>query len=143
METFKTGGCLCGGVTFTVKGNVTHTGACHCGMCRKVSGGVFLGVQVSPDELTFTNEESRATYTSSPWAERGFCSRCGSSLYYRVTAPGDHQGTYHVGLGAFDDPEGVTLSQEIYIDKKPSGYAFAGDTAKMTEADVLKMFGMG
>lgn len=135
----KTGGCLCGAVRFEITSTPTETGACHCGMCRKVSGGVFLGVRVAKDDLRFTKTEWHAVYTSSPWAERGFCSRCGSTLYYRVTAEGDHQGTFHVGLGAFDDPDGIKLRQEIYVDHKPDGYDFAGDIQRITEAEVLHM----
>tara|TARA_R110002051_G_scaffold67323_2_gene121828 strand:+ start:2857 stop:3138 length:282 start_codon:yes stop_codon:yes gene_type:complete len=81
------------------------------------------------------------TYTSSPWAERAFCGTCGCSIFYRVTAPGPHQGTYHVGLGTMDDTSGISLTEEIFIDRKPQGYAFAGDTRKMTEAEVMAMFG--
>lgn len=138
----KTGGCLCGGVRFEITTEVRETGACHCGMCRKASGGIFLGVQVPSDRLTFTLDDTHAVYTSSPWAERGFCDRCGSSLYYRVTAPGPHQGVWHVGLGTLDAPDGIDLTGEIYIDKKPDGYSFADETHKMTEADVIKAFGV-
>ena len=139
----RNAGCLCGAVRFDITSNPTETGACHCSMCRKASGGVFLGVQVPPDGLSFTKDEGHSVYKSSAWAERGFCKTCGSTLYYRVTAPGPHHGTWHVGLGSFDDPEGIVMTGEIYIDKKPGGYGFAGETHKMTEADVMKMFGMG
>jgi hypothetical protein len=71
----RTGTCLCGAVTFTadIKPKIS---ACHCGMCRKWTGGVFLTVQAR--DVRFTGEDAIATYTSSDWAERGFCSRCGS-----------------------------------------------------------------
>ena len=39
-----TGSCLCGAVTFTATELPDETGACHCQMCRKHSGGVFLGM---------------------------------------------------------------------------------------------------
>ena len=34
-----TGRCLCGKVTFTAEGVEPHSHACHCGMCRRWSGG--------------------------------------------------------------------------------------------------------
>lgn len=132
------GGCLCGAVTYEIGTKITETGACHCQMCRKWSGGVYLGVQVASDKMTVTGDQL-GVYTSSPWAERGFCKTCGSSLFYRVTAPGPHSGTYHVGLGTLNDPDGITLTGEIFIDKKPSGYGFAGDSHKMTEAETMAM----
>lgn len=139
----RTGGCLCGGVTYEITGEVKETGACHCGMCRKSSGGVFLGVRVKARDMTFKNKESLSVYTSSPWAERAFCGRCGSTLFYRITAEGDHQGDYHVGLGTVDDTSGIKLTEEIFIDRKPGGYSFAEQTHKMTEAEVMEMFGAG
>ena len=61
-------------------------------MCRKFSGGVFLGLEVQPDDITFSGEDKLTVYKSSDWAERGFCSVCGSSVFYRVTAEGPMKG---------------------------------------------------
>ena len=108
-------------------------------MCRKWSGGIYLGVQVAGENMTLDGDQL-GVFSSSPWAERGFCKTCGSSLYYRVTAPGPHNGTYHVGMGTLDDPNGINMTGEIYIDKKPAGYSFADNTHKMTEAEVMAMF---
>lgn len=135
-----TGSCLCGAVAYTITESVSETGACHCEMCRKWTGGVFLGVQVSHDAMRIADKEQLSIYASSPWAERAFCKTCGTSLWYRVTAPGPHQGEYHVGLGGFDAPDGITLTGEIYVDCKPDGYTFANETHKMTRAEVMAMF---
>ena len=137
----QSGSCVCGAVTFTVTTPVTETGACHCGMCRKWSGGVFLGIQVPKGGLQIEGEDNLSVYTSSPWAERVFCKTCGSSLFYRVTAPGPMNGEMHVGMGTFDDPSGIALTGEIYIDRKPDGYAFAGEGRHlMTQAEGEAMF---
>ena len=136
----KTGSCLCGAVKLMINEAPEATGACHCGMCRKWSGGIYMGVHCRADNVTINGSNSITTYTSSDWAERCFCKTCGSNLFYRVTAPGPHQGDLHIGLGVIDDPDDVTLTEEIFIDKKPSGYAFANDTRKMTEAEVFAMF---
>lgn len=138
----REGGCMCGAVRFEVTKEITETGACHCGMCRKFSGGVYLAIEAGPEDLTFTNKDGLAVYKSSDWAERGFCKKCGSSLFYRLTAPGPAQGTYHFAMGSLDDTDGIKMMGEIYIDKKPEGYAFAGDLKQMTEAQFLKMFGV-
>ena len=137
----RTGSCLCGAVNFKINKDITETGACHCGMCRKWSGGVFLGVEVPGDQIEIDGRENLATYASSPWAERVFCKTCGSSLWYRVTAPGPHENAYHIGFGTFDMQDGIALTGEIFIDKKPDGYSFAEETHKMTEAEVMAMFG--
>nr|WP_309501388.1 GFA family protein [uncultured Roseovarius sp.] len=136
----RTGACLCGAVSYVITTDPTHTGACHCNMCRKWSGGVFMGLQTPADGLKITGADAITTFKSSDWAERAFCNKCGSSLYYRVTAPGPHQGTYHVGIGTLDNPNGIALTEEIFIDEKPDGYSFSQHTKTMTGAEVFAMF---
>lgn len=136
----RKGYCMCGAVTFSISSAIDHTGACHCGMCRKWSGGVYLGIEVPPDAMQIDAPQALTTYASSPWAERAFCSTCGSNIYYRVTAPGPHHGVYQVGLGTLADASGITLTEEIYIDLKPDGYAFAGDNRTMTAAEMEALF---
>ena len=134
------GKCLCGAVTYDVTDLPMETGACHCEMCRRHSGGVYLGVQVAPENITYHGAENIGIYKSSEWAERAFCKTCGSTLYYRVTAPGPHQGVYHIAFGSLDDPAGIKMTGEIFIDLKPEAYAFQGDHNTMTEAEVMAMF---
>lgn len=132
---------MCGAVKYSITTPVSETGACHCSMCRKWSGGVYMGVQVPKGGLDIDGEENLSIYTSSPWAERVFCKVCGSSIFYRVTAPGPMNGEMHVGFGTIDDVEDVALTGELFIDLKPEAYAFAGDGRhQMTEAEVLELF---
>ena len=134
------GSCLCGAVAFEITTEIDKTGACHCDMCRAWSGGVYLGVEVPKGGLVVEDDSHVRTYSSSPWAERAFCGTCGSSLWYRITAEGPMQGVCHLGLGTLEAPSGIPLTEEIYIDRKPDGYSFAGDTKKMTKAEVEAMF---
>ena len=112
-----------------------HSHACHCEMCRRWTGSAFLGVSVAPGDLVFEDEANVRTYVSSEWAERAFCGVCGSTLFYRVTAAGPMQGQSYVALGLFDEPDALPLASEIYIDRKPASFAFAGDRPRMTEAE--------
>ena len=64
----------------------------------------MLAVQVGT--ITFQGEVSR--YDSSEWAERGFCSRCGSNLFYRLKEADQ----YIVCTGAFDDESEFELVGE-------------------------------
>jgi hypothetical protein len=133
------GGCLCGAVRYDLAAPPTEYGACHCGMCRKFSGGIELGLMVPPDGVTWTADTSLRTYASSEWAERGFCGTCGSSLFWRLTAPGDMQGLLSLSAGSLDDFDGLTFASEVYIDCKPASHAFAGARRRMTEAEVMAM----
>ncbi|MEL6126752.1 MAG: GFA family protein [Pseudomonadota bacterium] len=138
--TATTGGCLCGAVTYTLSTEPKTYGACHCGMCRKFSGGIELGLEVPPGGIAWTGEDHIKTFVSSEWAERGFCDTCGSSLFWRLTAPGPMQGLLALSAGSLDSLEGLEFAQEVYIDHKPVSHAFAGERKRLTEAEIMAMF---
>jgi hypothetical protein len=126
------GGCLCGAVRFEATPSDMHCHACHCEMCRRWTGSAMLAVPVPAGALRFEDEGSIRTYRSSEWAERAFCGTCGSTLYYRLQDGGDS----YLALGLFDEPDALPLASELYIDRKPSAFAFAGERKRMTKAEV-------
>lgn len=134
------GKCLCGAVGYTITKDQKAVGACHCSSCQAWSGGAFIGVQAGADEAELQGAEHLTIYASSPWAERAFCSKCGSSMFYRVTAPGPMQGEFHFGAGTLTDWSGLELTEEIFIDRKPAAYAFAGARKTMTAAEMFALF---
>ena len=128
------GGCLCGAVRFEASDVETHHLSCHCKMCRRWNGGPNLAAKVGA--ITFKGEDNIANYASSEWADRGFCRKCGSNLYYFLKPTGD----FYVSTGAFDDDAPFRLVREVFIARKPDGYAFAGDLPGVTEAQVMESF---
>ncbi|MGR3803585.1 GFA family protein [Marinibacterium profundimaris] len=134
MSTALTGSCLCGACTFTAVPEAT-SGVCHCGMCRTWSGGMFIGVGCG-DSLSFSDGAPVGVYASSDWGERLFCATCGSTLAWRTT---DRKMNV-VSVQTFEDPSAFPLVSEIFYDEKPGSYALAGDTKKMTGAEVMAMF---
>jgi hypothetical protein len=131
----KSGRCLCGKVTFEAEFADTTYGACHCGMCRRWAGGPLFAKHA--DRLTVTSgEDFTSSYKTSDWATRVHCRRCGSNLWYNLE-PARIQ---IVSVGALDDQSDMVLTEEIYIDCKPDGYAFAGETRKLTEAEVVAAY---
>lgn len=98
---------------------------CHCKMCRRWGGGLPLtGVQVR--QVTMAAESPLTWWRSSPWGERGFCSVCGSSLFWRGTD--EEQTVWQVATGALDDEETLTLKEHIFYDEKAAFYQL-GDSA--------------
>lgn len=120
----KTGSCLCGGVTFELRGELRPSVACHCVQCRKTSGHHVSATQVGPDQLVMTSHDTLAWYQSSPEAERGFCSRCGSSLFWRSQQDG---GRVSVMSGTIDGATGLTTSIHIFVADKGDYYDIADD----------------
>ena len=137
----RTGRCLCGAVTFTARGLSAEASACHCGMCLRWAGGPWIGVFTKA--IDFGDESAVTVAQTSAWAERGFCGKCGSGLFYRVTAEGEHHEVTSVSLGTLDDTSGVSLTKEWFIDRKPDVYALEGERTRVTEAEAMAMFGGG
>ncbi|XBS71414.1 GFA family protein [Acerihabitans sp. KWT182] len=136
-----TGTCLCGNIHFSATLSDYHVSACHCGMCRKWSGGVFLSLDVK-DSLEITQGESLGLYASSEWAKRGFCTRCGSSLFWQ-SADGKQTCVSYAALElSEEDREQLLLASEIYTDNQPDFTRFKQEGARLTEADFLKSLGM-
>ncbi|KQT60467.1 MULTISPECIES: GFA family protein [unclassified Aureimonas] len=127
----RSGGCLCGAVRLDAVLGSAEAGVCHCSMCRKWSGGVFMTVEC--DSVAFADEASLGIYRSSDYGERLFCRVCGSSLVWRMQDGSAHA----LALQALDDQSGIALTSEIFIDEKPSFYAFANETRKMTGAEFI------
>lgn len=128
------GGCLCGAVRYSAEKAEPHYHACHCGMCRRWSGGPIMATSVA--NVTFEGEQHIKRYPSSEWAERGFCEVCGSGLFYYLK-PAD---SYMLPVGTFDNADRFKLEGEIFIDNKPDGYAFDGNHPRLTEAEALAKF---
>lgn len=131
------GQCMCGAVVVTATPVRHAIGACHCDMCRRWTSSMLMTVEVQPGYAVLGPV---TTFVSSNWAERAFCGTCGSALWYRVTAPGPMHGQTQMAAGLFDNAVGAELKLELYIDKKPTGYAFEGTRKQMTEADVIAAF---
>ena len=140
--TKRTGKCMCGAVEFTAQDVPEGFGICHCEMCRRWTGSALMAVSVPVKGVTWKGEAHVRTLQSSDWAERAWCQRCGTGLYYHVTADGPMTENYEIPIGLFDDTEGLVLKREIYIDHKPSCFDSAGDHQRMTRSEVLEMLGV-
>jgi hypothetical protein len=127
----STGQCLCGAVRFKAENAERHHHACHCGMCRRWSGGPVFAAPVA--SVSFQGEVHIGRFDSSEWAQRGFCRQCGSHLFYYLK----HAKQYSICVGAFDEAAAFRLEREIFVDHKPPGYAFAGQLEKLTEEQVF------
>lgn len=125
------GHCLCGAVRLTVAEHGGFTGACHCRMCQRWSGALFVSFNVPASALTVTGEVAR--FQSSPFAERVFCPTCGSHLWVRNTDTPD--APYDLMPGLFDAARDIPLTSEIYTDRALPGLALAGDHRRATRAE--------
>ena len=112
------GSCLCGKVKFEVTGSLPSPDACHCSNCRKFSGHFFVSTDIPRSALNIQGEENITWYHSSGKARRGFCSICGSSLFWDPILK-DWIG---IAMGAFDKPTHTKLSRHIWTSDKGDYY---------------------
>lgn len=114
----KKGSCLCGAVAFEVTGDLGPPDACHCVQCRKHSGHYFASANVPRAALVITGQDSVSWYASSAKARRGFCSRCGSSLFWDPL----ERDWIAIAMGAFDTPTSTHLEKHIFVAEKGDYY---------------------
>ena len=90
-------------------------------------------------------EESITRYHSSDFAERGFCSQCGSNLFYHLMpGPFSAEGAYMLAAGILELPDVMAFDSETYVDSQPSWYRFddAASRTRMTEKEFLHSLGI-
>jgi hypothetical protein len=96
-----TGGCMCRKVRYTALIDNDDAYLCHCRMCQRSSGNVSLAMKsVKVGDVSWEVEPDH--YQSSPFARRGFCASCGTSLTFEYTAQSN--GHMDLVVGTFDDP---------------------------------------
>lgn len=104
----RTGSCLCGAVRYTVHGEPTHVGRCHCADCRTESGSAFtIYGQWPRDRFELTGDI--ATYDG-----RSFCPTCGA----RLGCFGE-EGDIEIRLGSLDEaPFDLVPEAEIWTKRR-------------------------
>ena len=112
------GSCMCGAVHYRVSGPLRPIIACHCIQCRK-SSGHYVAATACPSEALHIEGDTLRWFASSPQAERGFCGRCGSNLFWRRK---DSRST-SIWAGSIDGPTGLHIAQQMFTSSKGDYYA--------------------
>ena len=128
------GSCLCKSINVEICDTPKTFTVCHCESCRKWSGGVPMSIN-SGENLQFLGEQFVGRYSSSEWAERGFCKNCGTHLFFRLKKS-DH---YFLMAGLFGDSISPKFEMQEFIDSKPNYYSFADITKTMTKKEAYQM----
>ena len=112
------GRCLCGGVRFEVHGPLRPVIYCHCTMCRRSSGHFDAATACAREDLRLLSAQPLRWYQSSAIARRGFCSTCGSQLFWEPA----HGGHISIWAGTLDTPTGLRAAQHIFVGDKGDYY---------------------
>jgi len=116
--TVTTGGCLCGEVRFEVRGPLRDVVNCHCSMCQRLHGNFGPHSKARKENITITKDSGLGWYETSNIARRGFCQKCGSSLFWE---PFDLDATGIIA-GTLDGPSGLKTIGHIFVGEKPGFY---------------------
>lgn len=110
--TDATGQCLCTGVSYRITGDKRDVVNCHCYRCRRTSGHFVAASTVSVDDLVLVSDDTLRWYRIEN-VEYGFCSECGSSLFWRAS---DKPQTVAVMAGTIDPPTGLRTTHALFVD---------------------------
>lgn len=115
------GSCLCGAVRFEVRGALRPVSFCHCSQCRKQTGLYYAATAAPADTVQVEGADGLTWFAASETAERGFCSRCGSALFWR------RHGSQALSIlaGAIDDPTALVPKEHIFVGDAPGWYEIA------------------
>ena len=123
------GSCECQGVVFELIGELRDVVFCHCSQCRKTSAHYWAATQVSKGNLNLIKATSLSWYDSSDKARRGFCSVCGSSMFY------ERKGIdkISVSAGSLEIPTSLDRMRHIYVASKGDYYDISDELPQFEE----------
>lgn len=122
MMPLHKGSCFCGAVKFELTGDIPAPSACHCTQCRKHSGHYEASTDVPRSNLKVFGSESLTWFhTTGKNVRRGFCSTCGSSMFWDPVG----RDCTSIAMGAFDTPTSTKLVRHIFVANKGDYYDIA------------------
>lgn len=109
---------MCGAVRFAFTGKPRFVSECVCESCRSAHGATVVPwVGVKDKQFSLTSEDTLKWYASSAESERGFCSACGTRLFFRSKKwPGET----HMVLTAIEGPHNLKCSETSFKRELPT-----------------------
>jgi hypothetical protein len=111
---YHEGGCHCGGVRYAVSSKLRPVIICHCRDCMKIIGASIAATAAPVEDVKITGDTLK-WYRSSDIAERGFCTKCGASLFYKALKTG----LLSITAGTLDDAGSLKCGGQIYGSDHP------------------------
>ena len=123
MERISTGGCMCGQVRYAVQGALRDIICCHCEQCRRSSGHFVAATACRKVNFRLLNHDALKWYSVKPGLRRGFCSACGSSLFFEDL----NSERISIAAGTLDQPQGLKIAAHIYAAEAGDYYRIETD----------------
>ena len=118
--------CLCKGVVISIKGQLRSVINCHCIQCAKTHGNFAAYTSVLDENIIYKCKKTLRWFNSSAKASRGFCNKCGSSVFYKKN------GSKEISLsaGLLQKPTNLKTISHIFLQNKRDYYRITDKLAK-------------
>ena len=117
-EQYK-GACMCGAVRFSFEGAPKFIADCVCDSCRRAHGATavcWVGVE-TPRFRIESGESLVNWYRSSAPSERGFCTSCGTRMFFRSSKwPGET----HMAVACIATPHQLLSASVAFKEEFPA-----------------------
>jgi len=110
--------CLCGGIKLNTQGYHRNVQNCHCIQCLKTHGHYAAYTNVEERNVKFLKKRTLKWFKSSKRAKRGFCIKCGASLFFKIIGAK----TISIAAGMFDRPIKLKTTMNIFVKRKSDYY---------------------
>ena len=110
--------CLCGGIKLKTQGYHRNVQNCHCIQCMKTHGHHAAYTNVEERNVKFLKKRTLKWFKSSKRAKRGFCNKCGASLFFKIIGAK----TISIAAGMFDSPIKLKTTMNIFVKGKSDYY---------------------
>lgn len=129
------GSCLCGAVTVAFDTPVKWVAHCHCSQCQRAHGAAFVTwLGVDEQQAQIGDPEGKLIwFASSAPARRGFCGRCGSSLFFTSSRwPGE----LHIVRACLHQAIETEPMAHVFYDTHVDWFSINDTLPKKTAAEV-------
>ena len=120
--------CLCGGIQLKTKGPLRHVSNCHCRQCMKTHGNYAAYTNALKKDIKFIKKRTLKWFKSSKKARRGFCNKCGASIFFKFLGSDD----ISIAAGMFQNPTKLKTTKNIFVKGKLDYYILDNKLAKFS-----------
>ena len=120
--------CLCGGVKFKTYGKLRYVSNCHCIQCMKTHGNYAAYTNALEKDIKFIKKRTLKWFKSSKKARRGFCNKCGASIFFKFLGSDD----ISIAAGMFQNPTKLKTTKNIFVKGKLDYYKLDNKLSKFS-----------
>src|SRR5210317_1898736 len=123
------GSCLCKNIVFEIFNECRYSVLCHCTMCQKYNAECSNYTKVKKENLKFLKKKNLKWFFSGKKFKRGFCSNCGSSLFFQSRLSNEE---IAISSGSLNSK--VPVKGHIFYKDKKSNLSFPKTHKKFSQS---------